>query len=392
MARTLWGFVLLLPLAATAGCGPARSKGGEPPPPRVDVAEPVTREVTAYEHFTGRTEAKRSIDIRARVTGYLDKVMFKEGKDVEAGDPLFEIDPRPYQATLNQAKANLAQAQAHLKRVTTDYQRALVLFGKQAMSQADFDQAVGDYNESTAGVGVAKAQVESAQLNLNFTKIAAPVTGRISRQMIDPGNLVVADNTVLTTLVTLDPIYASFDVDERTMLRFRRLIQEGKVASAQETKVPVEMGTSDEDGFPHKGVINFIDNRLDPNTGTLRVRGQFPNPKPPQLLSPNMFARLRVPVGNPHPALLVAERALSTDQGQRFLFVVNSKNVVEYRPVKIGTAVGPLREIVDGVKAGEKVIVSGLQRVRQGVTVDATVVDMEKLPGANQAALVTNQR
>jgi RND family efflux transporter MFP subunit len=238
---------------------------------------------------------------------------------------------------------------------------------------------------------VAKAQVEAAKLNLSFTKITAPITGRISRQNIDPGNLVMADNTVLTTLVTLNPIYVYFDVDERTMLRLRRLIQEGKLKSAREkgVTVNVEMGTSDEDGFPHPGVINFVDNRLDPATGTLRVRAVFENPR--YFLSPGLFARLRIPIGEPHPATVVAERALGTDQGQRFVFVVNDENVVEYRPVKIGALQDGLREIVEGVKEGERVVVSGLQRVRKGIKVDAGEVEMDKLPIGTKVALATNQ-
>jgi RND family efflux transporter MFP subunit len=387
MLRIVGSLVLLLPIVALAGCGMAQSKG-EAPLPKVEVAEPVTKEILAYENFTGRTEAKRNIELKARVTGYLDKVNFKEGDDVKEGDPLFEIDPRPYKADMDKAEASLAQADAHLKRLNTDYQRALTLYGKQAMSQADFDQTVGDRNEAIAAVGVAKAGVESARLNLNFTKILAPVTGRISRQNIDPGNLVMADNTVLTSLVTLDPIYAYFDVDERTMLHLRRLVQEKKIPSARVTDVPVEMGTSDEDGYPHIGVINFVDNKLDPNTGTLRVRGQFPNPD--KLLAPGLFARLRIPIGKPHPALLVAERALGTDQGQKYLFVVGDDAVVEYRPVKVGTVQNGLREITEGLKPGEKVVVSGLQRVRKGVKVDFGIVKMEDLPGGTKTAVASN--
>jgi RND family efflux transporter MFP subunit len=390
MSRTIASLVAGLFLAGLVGCGNGPPKGGEAALPRVEVARVITRSVRAYENFTGRTEAKRSIDIRARVTGYLDKVMFKEGDDVKEGTPLFEIDPRPYQATLNGADANLAQANAHLKRLNNDYERAVVLLGKQAMSQEDFDRIVGDRGEAVAAVGVAKAQVESARLNLGFTKISAPITGRISRQNIDPGNLVQADNTVLTTIVSLDPIYVYFDVDERTMLRLRRLVQEGKIKSAREqgVTIPVEIGTSDEDGFPHPGVINFVDNRVDPATGTLRVRAEAPNPK--AFLSPGLFARLRIPIGDPHPATVVAERALGTDQGQKFLFVVGDDDVVQYRPVTIGALQNGLREIVDGVKEGERVVVSGLQRVRKGVKVDAGEVDMEKLPNGTKMAVASN--
>jgi RND family efflux transporter MFP subunit len=391
MSRRLGNLALLLSFAALAGCDRGEPKGDAAAPlPRVEVALPVTDQVRDYEEFTGRTAAQESIDIRARVTGYLTEVHFKEGDDVKKGDALFEIDPRPYQAELNRALANLNQADAHLKRLNADFARARPLLARQAISQEEFDKIAGDRDEAEAAVGVARAQRDSARLNLDFTKIAAPIDGRISRQFINRGNLVRADDTVLTNLVTLDPIYATFDVDERTMLRIRRLIREGKIRSAREKGVtqPVELGTSDEDGFPHPGTLNFIENQLDPGTGTLRVRAEFRNEG--AFLAPGLFARLRIPIGDKHPALLVAERALGTDQGQRFLFVVGDDNVVDYRPVKVGSVHNGMRAITDGVKPTDKVVVSGLQRVRKGSKVETTLVKMENLAGGNKTALVSN--
>lgn len=403
MSRRIWSLALLLPFAPVIGCGPSQAKKEEAPPPKVDVALPVTKDVTDYEEFTGRTDAKESINIQARVTGYLTQINFKEGDDVKKDDFLFEIDPRPYQAQLDQAQAQVNLNQASVKLAQANYERNLPLVSKGAISPQELDQYKATLDEAIARVKASQASLEIYKLNVEFTRINSPIDGRISRQFINKGNLVKADDTVLTNIVTLDPIYVSFDVDERTMLRIRRLIREGKIKSAREKGVTakVEMGTSDEDGFPHEGVINFIDNKLDPGTGTLRLRAEIPNPQGRTpgsfFLAPGLFARLRIPIGDRHPATLVAERALNTDQGQKFLYVVNDDNVVDYRPVKVGVLHGGLRAIEasdkpdEGVKPGERVVVTGLQRVRKGTKVDPTLVDMEKLPGGNKTAVVTNQ-
>ena len=335
---------------------------------------PVTQDVTDYEDFTGRTEAVATIEIRARVTGYLDKVLFKEGTEVKQGDPLFEIDRRTYQADCDRAEANLLQARAHLNRLQADLRRAASLLPSKSISQEDYDKVAGDCAEAEAAVKVSEAALHSARLNLDFTIVSAPISGRISRQLIDPGNLAKADDTLLTMLVSLDPIYAYFDVDERTMLRIRRLIRSGKVKSAREAEVSVLLGLADEEGFPHEGTINFVDNRVDATTGTLRLRGIVANPK--RLFSPGMFLRVRVPIGDPHRAILVSERALGSDQGQKFVYVLNDKNEVTYRRVKVGALEGGLRVIEEGLAMGEKVIVTGLQRIRPGARVDPKMVAM----------------
>jgi RND family efflux transporter MFP subunit len=243
-----------------------------------------------------------------------------------------------------------------------------------AISQEDYDKAEGDRNEAAAAVGVAEAARDVAQQNLDYTLITATISGRISQQMIDPGNMVKANDTVLTTIVSMDPMYAYFDIDERTLLQIRRLVRAGKVRSAREGGAKVCLGLADEGGFPHEGTINFIDNRVDIPTGTLRVRGLFPNPN--RMLSPGLFVRVQVPIGDPHQSLLVSERALGSDQGQKFLYVLNDKDEVVYRHVEVGTLNDGLRVIHSGVKPGERVILSGLQRVRPGIKVNAKNVAM----------------
>ena len=385
--------ILLVLCSATFGCTGSGSAGGPPPPKaaEVQVSTPVVKTVTDFEDFTGHVEAMRGIDVRARVSGYLDKVLFKEGMEVEEGTPLFEIDRRTYQADYDRAGANLTQAKAHLTRLEADYQRAASLIGTKAISQADFDQAAGDRDEAAAAVKVAEAALHTSRLNLDFTTVTAfpPIAGRISRQMIDPGNLVKADDTVLTTVVSFDPIYAYFDVDERTMLRIQRLVRAGKVKSAQQAEVKIRLELADEQGYPHEGTINFIDNRMDEPTGTLRLRGVFPNPN--RVLSPGLFARVRIPIGDPHPAILVSERALGSDQGQKFLFVLNKDDEVAYRRVQIGKLEEGLRVIESGLQMGERVVLSGLQRVKSGDKVAPKLVAMTgqetfSSPGAATAA------
>ena len=367
-------FFLVVLCLTISGCGHPPQKAETPPPPEVQVSEPVADTVLDYEKFTGRTEAVKSILVRARVQGYLEVVKFTEGAEVKEGAPLFIIDQRTYQADYDRAKANLNQAKAHLTRTTADFKRALELLPEKAISESDYDLARGDRDEAAAAVEVAEAALHTAKLNLDFTTVTAPISGRISRQLADPGNLILADNTVLTTLVSLEPMYAYFDVDERTMLRIRRLVRAGKVKSAQQSEVKVYLGLSDEEGYPHEGTINFIDNQVDAMTGTLRLRGVFPNQK--RILSPGMFARIKVPIGDPHRAILVSERALGSDQGQKFLYVVNAKNEIVYRPVQVGLLNNGLRVIDSGLSAGERVVLSGLQRVRPGITVQPKEVKM----------------
>src|SRR5438309_1977593 len=360
-----------------AGCARAPSEPEAAPPP-VPVSPPVERDVTDYADFTARTAAIDSVEVRAHVWGYLDQVNFKEGALVKKGDVLFELDPRPYQALLNQAKAKVAQDEAQLTYDEAEYQRNLKLAGTGAVSRSDLDKTSAARSVDIANIAADKAVVALRQLDLEYTKVIAPVSGRVSRYVVTVGNLIQSGDqgggTVLTTIVSVDPMYAYFDVDERTVLRVRQLIREGKAKSARDVELPVQLGLANEGGYPPRGAINFVDNQVNPKTGTLRVRGVFRNKD--ETLSPGYFARVRVPIGFPHQALLVSDRALDTDQGQKVVYVVDNDDKVVSRPVQLGALHDGLRAITDGVKPGERVIVKGLQQVRPGITVEPALVDM----------------
>jgi RND family efflux transporter MFP subunit len=381
-----WQFLFLAAGALCAGC--ERGQAQLPPPPQtpeVKVSLPVTRQVTDYEDFPGRLDAVNAVEVRARVSGYLDQMHFTEGADVKKGDVLFEIDPRPYKAELARAEGNVVQSEGHLKRLESDYQRAQTLYPKGAMGREDFDRITGDRTEAVGAVAVAKAARDMARLNLDFTKVQASQNGRISRRMIDPGNMVKADETPLTTIVSLNPIYAYFDLDERTTLRLQRLIRQHRIKWSTDAALPVLLGLADEDGFPRQGTINFADNRVDADTGTWRLRGLFTNSD--HALNPGMFVRIRLPIGTPYQATLISEQAISSDQGRKYVYVVTDQmdptkkapvldvetkqpvQVAEKRDVKLGRLHDGLRVITDGLKPGDMVVVVGLQRVRPGMPV-----------------------
>jgi len=368
-----------------AGCARVPSGAPEEAPTPVTVSQPVERDVTDYADFTGRTAAVDSVEVRAHVWGYLDKVNFKEGALVQKGDVLFELDPRPYQATLNQAKAKVTQDEAQLTYDEAEYQRNVKLVGKGAVSRSDLDKTAAARGVDIANVAADKAVVASRQLDLEYTKVTAPVSGRVSRYVVTVGNLIQSGDqnggTLLTTIVSLDPMYAYFDVDEHTVLRVRQLAREGKADSPRDGGLPVWLGLANEDDHPHQGTIDFVDNQVNPRIGTMRLRGVFANKE--QVLAPGLFARVRAPIGRPHKALLVSERALDTDQGQKVLYVVKEKNEVVSRTVRLGALHDGLREITDGLKPGERVIVNGLQQVRPGVTVEPKLVDMPDPIAAN---------
>ncbi len=374
LATLLVGTCLLM-----AGChrGP---KMAPTAPTIVQVANPVEREVTDHVDLTGTTAAVDSVEVRARVGGYLMKVDFPEGTIVQKGQVLFEIDPRPYQAQVDYAQGQVAGAEATLLRARADNarNRATAMRSPGSVSQQDLDQYQAAEDKAIADLAVARATLESNQLNLDFTKVTSPIDGRTSRYLVTIGNLIVQDNTLLTTVVSVNPIYAYVDVDEHTVLHVRQLIREGKAQSARESALPVSLGLADEKGFPHHGTINFVDNQVNVKTGTLRIRGVFDNKD--EALSPGFFVRVRVPIGLPHKAILVSDRAIDTDQGQKIVYVVNDKNEVVYRPVKLGAMHDGLRVVEEGLKTDERVIVNGLQRVRPGMTVDPKPVDMPDQP------------
>lgn len=360
-ARVSPSFPVLV-LAAAAACTAA-----EPPAPEVPVVRPVVREVTDYEDFAGRTEASADIEVRARVTGYLDKVLFKDGDDVKKGDVLFEIDPRPYRAELEKAQAVVALGEARLKQADDAAKRAAALLANKAVSPEDMDKAVGDRTEAEAAVAVARASLQAAKLALESSRVAAPFDGRVGRRLVDPGGLVKADDTVLAVIAARDPMCVVFDVDERTALRLRRAVREGKPRAEGEGALTVEMGLADEEGFPHSGMVDFADNRVDPDRGTLRLRAVFANAD--GFLVPGLSARVRLAVGGPYKALLVPEEAVRVEDGVRFVLVVGEKDVVEQRKVTLGSRQDGLWAVKEGLHEDDRVVMGGPKGLRPGTTV-----------------------
>jgi RND family efflux transporter MFP subunit len=372
---------LFAALVGLAGC----SRGHEAPQPTlptVTVSYPIRQEVRDYEDYTGRTAAVDSVQVRARVGGYLQKINFKEGADVKEGDVLFVIDPRPYRAAYNQAEAQVRLQQAQLAYNEAVYQRDLGLYRTQAISKEELQQALTQRNSSRASLNAAKANLETARLNLEWTKVTAPVAGRIGRTLVTRGNLVAADQTVLTTIVSQDPIWVYFDVDEPTALRVQKLIRQGKVKSIRAgARVPVYLGLSTEQGYPHEGYVDFVNNQVDPTTATLEVRAVFANPKPRvgyRLLSPGLFVRVRVPIGAPYRALLVNAGAVLSDQDVRFVYVLDGNDRVARRNVELGNRHGGLVEIAKGLTLRDRVIVNGIQHVQPGMKVKARLVPMPR--------------
>jgi RND family efflux transporter MFP subunit len=322
--------------------------------------------------------------VRARVWGYLQSVNFTEGALVKKGDLLFQIDPRPYQALVNQAKAKIAQDQAQLTDNEEIYRRTQQLRSRGAASQDALDKALADRDSIQATLMADKADLETKQLDLDFTRIEAPITGRISRYEVTEGNVVQSGQnggTLLTTIVSVDPMYVYFDVDERTLLQVRRQVQSGELKNVQETAFPIFVGLADEPNFPRQGAVNFMDNKVDPGTGTLRVRANIANSD--AMLTPGLFVRCHLP--------LVSEQALGSDQGQKFVYLVDDKNEVVYRPVKVGRLYGGLRVIEGGLSKTDKVVVIGLQRVQPGIKVEPKLAEMPTRPGGVKVSAAPDQ-
>lgn len=370
--RRRWSVWVLSCVVALAGCRPSQPAIAPPAPPEVTVSRPLSRTVMDHIDATGRTAAVEAVDIRARVSGYLEKVQFDEGAEVTKGQPLFQIDPRPFQAEFDRLTAQVAVREATLKYRGQELERSKQLLPSAAISKADFDLSVAQYDEAVAGLAAAKANTEGAKLDLEFSRIAAPISGRISRTHVTPGNLITADSTLLTTLVSVDPVYIYFEIDENTLQRIERAIREGKIKAEDEASVPLTAALTQDEGHPHQGRMDFADNRINTSTGTITIRGVFPNPRPKvgnRMLIPGLFCRVRVPIGSPYQAVLVPERALGSDQGQRFVYVVNARDEVEYRRVTPGRMEGELRVVQEGIGPEERIVVRGIQRVKPGMKV-----------------------
>jgi RND family efflux transporter MFP subunit len=395
----IFPLLLIAPCLCTLGCRREPPAVAALPPPPVSVAAPVEREVVDFDEYTGRVAPVEAVDVRARVRGYLVKANFTEGAEVKQGDVLFEIDPRPFEAELDAAKGQVAQWEAKLARAEADVVRYERLLPKGAASQKDLDTAIADRGEARAAIQSARAQVQRAALDVEFTKVTAPISGRVSRAQVTKGNLVNAgggEATLLTTIVTLDPVYVYFDVDERALLQYqqaarKRTSENERTPTVKEAKIPVYLGLSTETGFPHEGVIDFANNQVNAQTGTIQLRGVFANAN--RVFTSGLFARVRVPISDKYQAVLVPDRAIGTDQGQKYLLAVNDKNVVEYRAVKLGRLHDGLRVIQEGLKPGELIIVNGIQRARPGLTVTPQRVEVATLgaPPAGAAAAATAQ-
>ena len=348
-----------------------------PGPPVVTVAVPVEQIVTDHVDFSGKTAAVESVELRARVGGYLQTVQYKEGNEVKKDQVLFGVDPRPYQIELDHAQARVKAAEAQAADSESTYQRTARLLRSAATSAEQLEKDRRTRDVSAAALAEAQANVQLKQINRDFANVLAPIDGRADKADVTVGNMVSAnlnDATILTNIVRMEPMYAYFDVDELTALRILRLQREGKLAPREKKPIEVLLGLDRDSNYPVRGTIDFVGNQVDPSTGTITVRGVFPNKD--RALSPGLFAHIRVPFGEPHKALLVNDRALGTNQGQKFLYVVDEKNKVEYRPVTIRALHNGLREVTDGLKPGERVVINGLLRVRPGVTVEPKAGEM----------------
>jgi RND family efflux transporter MFP subunit len=377
MKLTLLSFAAWASLAALCVSGLACHKSEPPPtrpPPPVTASQPVRREVVEWDEYPGRLEAVDMVDLRARVGGYLQSVHFKDGVEVNKGDLLFVIDPRPYEAELERVVANLNQAETRLELAKNELARAERLLKSSAISEEEADSRSKSKREAEAGLQSARAAVDEAKLNVEYTRITAPISGRIGRKLLTEGNLVnggQGQSTLLATIVSMDPIYCYFDADERAVLKYQQLAREGHL-DLRGGKMPCELELANETGFPHQGVLDFMDNRIDASTGTLRVRGVFPNPGPPHRpLHPGFFARVRVPGSGQYQDLLIPDPAVVTDQEQKFVYVLNEQDAVEYRKVNLGPVFDGLRVVRTGLKEEDWVVVNGLMSVRPGVKVKA---------------------
>lgn len=353
-----------------AGCSDATGKADAQPQaqagPPVSAATVVEKQVAETQEFSGRLEAVERVEIRPRVSGFITAVNFKPGAEVKKGDVLFVIDPRPYQAEADRADAAAKSARAKTELARVELARAERLLGDKAIAQREYDERASGLKELDATARAFDAQAQTARLNLSYTRVTSPIDGRVSKAEITLGNLVDAAN-VLTSVVSLDRIYASFDGDEETYLRVSKDSHAGR-------PVAVHVGLAGEEGFPHEGKLEFVDNQLDSRTGSVRMRATFENKD--RGMAPGLFARVQIGGGNAKNALLITDRAVGTDQSRKFVFVVDKDGKAEYRTVTLGPVVDGLRVVRSGLKPGEKIVVNGLQRVRPGAPITAQTVPM----------------
>jgi RND family efflux transporter MFP subunit len=382
---TRTALLALLAALALAGCGQGQPPAADRPPPAVTVAKPTQRTIVDQDEYVGRFTAVDSVEVRARVSGYLDEVHFEDGQTVKLGDLLFTIDKRPFKTSLDQARANLAQAKANLAFAQADLARGAQLVRDKTITEQVFDQRTQAAKVAEASVQAQEAAVQQAMLDLQFTELKAPVSGRIGDRRVSPGNLVTGgttgNTTLLATIVSLDPIRFEFTFDEAAYLRYERLSQEGKDVTGREGSVFVSLRLIDEPDFMHSGRMDFVDNVIDRASGTIRGRAVFSNPK--GLFTPGMFARVRVPGSPAYPALLVPDVAIGSEQARKYVLVLDDQNVARLKYVTLGDVFDGLRVIKDGIAAEDRVVVNGVARIRAGQKVTP---EEEKGPAPGQAA------
>ncbi|MGA8657329.1 MAG: efflux RND transporter periplasmic adaptor subunit [Chthoniobacterales bacterium] len=380
--------LLLLAALVFAGCN-QQAPPPALPPPVVTVGKPILKGIVEWDYFTAQTQAVDNVSIRPRVSGYIDNITFRAGSVVDQGELLFVIDPRPYQAALDQASGQLRQAQAQQKLNDANLARAEDLFQRHVIAKQDYDNAVAQKNVSDAQVIATEAAVESARLNLGFTQITAPLRGQIGRELVTLGNLVQTDQTELTTLVSIDPIYAYFNVDERSVMRYREARKTQNSTETEAAKIPVYLQLEGEKGFPHEGVIDFVNNTFDPSTGTLQTRGLFPNPT--GFIIAGSFGTIRIAGTPKYQAVLVADRVIGTDQDQRYAIVVQPDGIAKYQRVVTGPLVEGLRVIREGLKGDELVVIEGVSKIRPNSKVTPQMADMAQF-ASDQLAVQASTR
>lgn len=372
----------VLPLVVAACARNEAATAPQMPAPQVSVATVVSKPITEFDQFSGRIAPVERVEVRPRVSGFIASVNFGEGKEVRKGEVLFTIDPRPYAAELKRAQAELARARTAQVLAQSERERAVKLLNAHAISREEHDTRVSGNEQAEANVQAAEAAVDAAALNLSFTRVEAPISGLVSRAEITPGNLVGAGQTLLTTLVSIDPVYVEFDGDESVYLNYAdHARRNGKAASS------LWIGLANEEGHPHAGRLVFLDNQLNPETGTIRARGLLENKD--RVFTPGLFARVKLTRGDEYPAVLVNDSAVATDQNLKYVLVVNERNVAEYRAVKLGPVVDHLRVVREGLQPGESIVVHGLQRVRPGMPVNPQRVAMNE-DGDGEVRLAQN--
>jgi RND family efflux transporter MFP subunit len=360
----------LLLVALVAGCKGVIAPQA-PPPPTVSVSQPLQRDVIRWDQYSGYLSSPQTATVSARVSGLIEEAPFQEGAIVHAGDLLFRIDPRPFQADVDNKKAAVAQARAMAAKTKADLERSTQLVRAQVIAQADYDTTKASYLESAASLSAAAAALETSRLNLQWTDVRAPITGRVSRMNVTVGNLVNGGSgqaTALTTIVSIDPLYCYINVPESAALRYQELALKEKTGNVAGANVGCFLQLENETNFPHQGMIDFVDNQVDVSTGTQQIRCVFSNPT--TILTPGLFAVTRIPASGRYQALLIPDAAVNTDQDERYLLIVGANDVVQQRPVKLGALFGSLRSISDGLKPGERVVVNGMQSAMPGAKVD----------------------